>query len=33
VEAVSAGDEEQKISENQTQTQSPRRARGVAVHV
>ena len=33
VEAVSAGDEEQKISENQTQTHSPRRTRGAAVHV
>ncbi len=33
VEAVSAGDDEQKISENQTQTHSPRRARGAAVHV
>jgi hypothetical protein len=33
VEAISAGDEEQKISENQTQNHSPRRARGAAVHV
>ena len=33
VEAVSASDEEQKISEKQTQTHSPRRTRGTAVHV
>jgi hypothetical protein len=33
VEAISVGDEEQKISENQTQNHSPRRARGAAVHV
>jgi len=33
VEAVAAGDDEQKISKNQTQTHSPRRARGAAVHV
>ena len=33
VEAVSAGDDEQKISENQTHTHSPRRTRGAAVHV
>ena len=33
VEAVSAGDDEQKISENQTQKHSSRRARGAAIHV
>ena len=33
VEAVSASDEEQKFSENQTQTHSPRRARRATIHV
>jgi hypothetical protein len=33
VDAVSAGDEEQKNTEKQTQTNSPRRTRQAAVHV
>ena len=33
VETVSAGDEEQKISENKTQKHSSRRAHGTAIHV
>jgi len=33
VEAVSASDDDQKVSEHQTRTHSPRRARGAAVHV
>lgn len=33
VEAVAAGDDEQKFSENQTQKPSSHRARGTAIHV
>jgi hypothetical protein len=33
VEAVSAGDDEQRNSENQTQKQSSWRVRGAAIHV